>query len=89
VLVTSGKVGSGGGDAGFRIAGNGGVAIKDKVMVRSDAGGVDLSDGETCEEDREDDCPFAYRVAEQASDRNAKSWSAKIANGHDCTSLLR
>jgi hypothetical protein len=46
VFVAAGETGSGGCDAGFGIAGDGGVAIENEVAVRGDAGGVDLCGGE-------------------------------------------
>ena len=36
------ETGSGGGDAGLGVAGDGGVAIEDEVAMGDDAGGVDL-----------------------------------------------
>jgi hypothetical protein len=47
VLVAAGEVGAGGGDVGFSVAGDGGVAIEDEVAVRSDAAGVDLGTSES------------------------------------------
>ena len=47
VFVALGEMGAGGGDAGFGVAGNGGVAVEDEVAMGSDAGGVDLGAGET------------------------------------------
>jgi hypothetical protein len=41
-LVAAGETGSSGGDAGFGVSGDGGVAIDDQVAVRSDASGIDL-----------------------------------------------
>ena len=55
VFVALGEVGAGGGDAGFGVAGDGGVAIEDEVAVRRDAGGVDLGTGEAGEEDGQDE----------------------------------
>jgi hypothetical protein len=46
VFVATAETGSGGCDAGFGIAGDGGIAIENEVSVRSDAGGVDLRGGE-------------------------------------------
>jgi hypothetical protein len=73
VLVAPGEMGAGGGNAGFRVARDGGVAIEDEVAVRRDAGGVDLGSGETRQQERQDDCPFACAIAEQTSRGNAKS----------------
>src|SRR3981189_2353174 len=53
VLVAPGKMGTGRGDAGFGVAGDGGVAIEDEVVVGSDAGGVDLGAGEAGEEEHQ------------------------------------
>jgi hypothetical protein len=55
VLVAAGEMRSGGGDAGFRIAGDGGVAIEDEVTVRGDAAGVDLGAGETGKKEGQDE----------------------------------
>ena len=54
VLVAPGEMGAGGGDAGLGIAGDNGVAVDDEVSVRSNAGGVDLGAGETCQEEHQD-----------------------------------
>ena len=82
VLVAEGETSSGGGDAGFGVPGDGGVAIEDEVAVGSDAGGVDLGHGklgcgEACEKERKDggvlqkvtDCSRCYR--------NTKNWGMK------------
>jgi hypothetical protein len=42
MFVAMGEAGSGGCDAGFGVAGDRGVAIKDEVAVWGDAGRVDL-----------------------------------------------
>jgi hypothetical protein len=51
VLVAPGKVSAGRRDAGFRVAGDGSVAIEDKVTVGSDAGRVNLCLGKRREEE--------------------------------------
>lgn len=45
VFVAAGEMRASGGDAGFCIAGDGGVAIEDEVAVRGNAVGVDLGTG--------------------------------------------
>jgi hypothetical protein len=94
VLVAVTEVGSDRGNTGFGVAGNGGVAIEDEVVVRRDAHSVDLSHGKTGEEDGED----AGSVEEAAGDfacnrdpvsnRDAKSRRRKNQVGHGCTSLF-
>lgn len=50
VFVALGEMGSGGGDVGLGIAGDGGVAVDDEVAVGGGAGGVDLGAGGRGEE---------------------------------------
>lgn len=54
MLVAPGEAGTGGGDAGLCVSGDGGVAIEDEVTMGGDAGGVDLGTGGSrshCQED--------------------------------------
>jgi hypothetical protein len=95
VFVALDEMGAGGGDAGFGVAGDGGVAIEDEVAVRCDARGVDLGidlgAGETGEEDRQDEGSVA-QAADCACNGDGKSRRRKIqvgGNGHGCTSLFR
>jgi len=46
VFVALGEMSAGGEDMGFRVGGDGCIAIEDDVAVGSDAGGVDLRGGE-------------------------------------------
>jgi hypothetical protein len=55
VLVAPGETGAGRGDASFCVAGDGGVAIEDEVVVRGNAGGIDLGACETDEDKPQDD----------------------------------
>jgi hypothetical protein len=55
VLVAPGETGSGGGDTGFGVAGDGGVTIEDEVAVGSDARCVDLRGGQRSKEEGQDE----------------------------------
>ena len=55
-LAALDETGSGGVDVGFGVAGNGGIAVDDDVVVREDAGCIclrveDGCDGYQCEEE--------------------------------------
>jgi hypothetical protein len=92
VFVAPGEMCAGGGDAGFRITGDGCVAIEDEVAVGSDAAGVDLGTGEPGEEDRQDEGSVEEAAANCPCNRDAKRRRRKIqvaGNGHGFTSLLR
>ena len=92
VFVAAGEMRARGGDAGFCIAGDGGIAIEDEVAVRGDAGGVDLGTGETSEEERQDEGSPEEAMADCTCSGGAKSGCRKKrvgGTGHDDTSLLR
>ncbi len=98
VFVAVAEVGAGSGDAGFGVAGNGGVAIEDEVAMRRDARGVDLCTGKAGEEDRQDEGTVEQAASDfsgnrdPTNNRDAKSRRRKIedaGNGHGGTSLLR
>ncbi len=55
VLVAPEDMGSGGGDVGLSVAGDGGVAIEHEVAMGRDAGGVDLGAGDTGQEQCQDE----------------------------------
>ena len=81
VLVAPEDMGSGGGDAGFGVAGDGGVAIEDEVAMGRDAGGVDLGGvqlgvGETGEEEYKD-CEKNIGVPGEAETRGRCNRDAK------------
>jgi hypothetical protein len=63
VLIAPGEGCSGGEDAGFGVAGDGGVAIEDEIAVRSDAGGVDLGEESRRWKENEEDGGEGCRVA--------------------------
>jgi hypothetical protein len=92
VFVAAGEMRASGGDAGFGIAGDGGVAIEDEVAVRGDARGVDLGTGETSKEERDDEGSAEAATADCTCSGGAKSGRRKKrvgGTGHDDTSLLR
>ena len=68
VLVTPGEAGAGGGDAGFGVAGDGGVTIEDEVAVGSDAGCVDLRGGQTGKEEGQDEGSLEAAAADPTPD---------------------
>jgi hypothetical protein len=82
VLVTPGEMRAYGGDAGFSVAGNGGVAIEDEIAVRRDAAGVDLASdnlgtGESGKEEREDESSAEETPADRTCNRGAKGGRMK------------
>ena len=90
--LRAGEASAGGGDAGFRVAGDGGVAIEDEIAVWRDAGGIDLGAWQGAQGRAEDDGRFADEIAELMRGRNANSWRARgqaSINGHGGTSELR
>jgi hypothetical protein len=88
VLVAPDDMGSGGGDVGLGVAGDGGVAIEDEVAVGRDAGGVDLGSGDAGQEHRQDEDsppdPMGNSGAKSLSRKNQVS-----LDGHGHTSVLR
>ena len=94
VFVALGEMGAGGGDAGFGVAGDGGVAVEDEVAVGSDAGGVDLGAGECGEEQKisEDKARRKMAMADGSAVGDEESGLAEsnlLRAEHGCTSLLR
>ncbi len=97
VFVAPGETGSGGGDAGFGVAGDGGVAIEDEEAMGRDAGGVDLGGvqlgvGETGKEEGEEDdatdnAPSGLACGKNSEGRRRKS--QVVWGGHGFTSRLR
>ena len=70
VFVAAGEVRARGGDAGFCIAGDGGVAIEDEVAVGSDAAGIDLgSDNLGASQAREEKGDDQGSVEDATADR--------------------
>jgi hypothetical protein len=76
VLVAPSEMRAGGGDAGFCVAGDGCVAIKDEVAVGSEAAGVDLGTdlgaGETDKEERYDERSPEDAMADRTCNQGAK-----------------
>jgi hypothetical protein len=98
VLVAPGKMRAGGGDAGFGVTGDGGVAVEDEVAMRSDAAGVDLGSdlgsdlgaGEAGEKERQDEGSPEDAMADctckgDAASGRRKHWVG--GDGHGDTSL--
>jgi hypothetical protein len=95
VFVALGEMGAGRRDAGFGVAGDGGVAIEDEIAVGSDAAGVDLGiglgAGETCQEECKDKGSVENATADRACSWDAKSRHTKnqvARNGHGYTSIV-
>jgi hypothetical protein len=92
VLVAVGETGSGGGDEGLCVGGDGGVAIEDKIAMGSDAGGVDLGSSHAGEEERQDTEPLQKTMNGLTCRVKMKIGRVKSqagGNRHGCTSMLR
>jgi len=68
------ETGASGGEMGFGVAGDGCVAIEDYVAVGSDAGGIDLCDGEGGKEREKKSGETGDASAEQESASRLGTW---------------
>ncbi len=85
VFVALGEMSAGGEEVSLCVGGDGGVAIEDDVAVRSDAGGVDLGDGERGEEREKESGQARDASAERACAGRSESRLCEngfVENGH-------
>jgi hypothetical protein len=88
VLVALGEVNACRADAGFRITGNGGVAVEDEVAVGNEAGGIDLGSGDRGQQKRQKDSVFQSTEADPVGASLRRWYGRFTAKKHCCTSLL-
>jgi len=84
-------MGSGQGNLGVRIAGDGSVTIDNQIAMGSDAGGVDLCDGERSDgEGQQNLRDRAKREIARAADVQGGLGTVVVGEKeHGCTSVLR
>jgi hypothetical protein len=87
VIVALGEVNACGADPGFRIAGNGGVAVENEIAMGDEAGGVDLGSGDRGKQKREKDCVCQSTVAEPAG-VSLRRWDGRFTAKEHGTHLV-